>query len=90
MAVAINFEEANISLGPPKGMTEDEVYTISALRYGRLTISCWKFTPEELMEIANNDGVFYLSLMTHIVPPAFIGTETEINEILKEEFEKYG
>ena len=68
-----DFEESNTSMGPPKGKTEDEVYTIRAWRgftdkRDPLTIVCFKPTSDEIDEIRRT-GRVWVSMMTHTMPP---------------------
>lgn len=71
-----NFDEANLSLGPPEGMTEDEVRTLRVWRGTDedmlpVVISCWKPTQEEIDEIQKT-GRVWLRLYGQSMPPAAI------------------
>lgn len=79
MAVASSFDESNSVLGPPPGMTEDQVYSLSVwqgmvytegLGEAPTTISCWKLTKEELVEI-NRTGRIWLGILGPM-PPAWV------------------
>ena len=73
---ATNFEESNHALGPPPGMTEDEVFTLRVWK-GQyddgtpIVISCWRPTQAELDEI-NRTGRVWLEVMGNTMPPAML------------------
>lgn len=54
-----NFEEANVSLAPPEGVSEDDVGTLRVLRAGGDTYSCWKPSRAELDEIERTGRVYW-------------------------------
>lgn len=64
-----NFDESNITLGPPEGMTEDEVHSLRAYKGFGQVITCWKPTVEELLEIQQT-GRVWLRVMGDTMPPA--------------------
>lgn len=75
MGVATSFDESNHHLGPPKGVSEDECYTLSTwqgpLDGQPVVVSCWKFTAEELAEI-NRTGRVWLMIWGATMPPACV------------------
>ena len=74
----IDFKQSNGSLGPPKGMTEDDVYTLPIHRStdGKIVTvtSCWELSHEALREIQRTRKI-YLQIwgMTH--PPVLLLTD---------------
>jgi hypothetical protein len=75
---ACSFDESNTFLGPPAGMTEDEVYSLSIWRgndtqHRPTVISCWKLTKEELEEI-NRTGRVWLGVLGVTMPPVWLTT----------------
>lgn len=76
---AVSFDESNACLGAPKGMTPEEVETLSIWRGDLLfhgmdrpvttVVSCYKPTKEELEEI-NKTGRIWLVIMGATMPPA--------------------
>lgn len=55
-----DFPEKNINLGPPKGMTEEECYTLPAYyskEHGAY-VSCWVPSAEEIQEIQRTGKVW--------------------------------
>lgn len=72
---ASSFKEANAIMGPPPGLTEDEVISLSVWRglSGRhkVVISCWKLTQAELEEV-NQTGRVWLYLWGESMPPACV------------------
>lgn len=76
MAEACGFDEANTSLGPPAGMTEDQVQTLRVLRAVHadgqpVVISCFKLTAEELAEV-NRTGRVWLGVLGTSMPPVWV------------------
>ncbi len=74
---AASFDEANLVLGPPPGMTEEQVGSLSVWRGayadGRpVVISCFKVTKEELEEI-NRTGRVWLHVFGVTMPPVWLG-----------------
>ena len=65
--IACGFDEANVSLGPPDGLSEDEVHTVRAFRGvdeagHTCVVTCWRATPEEIQQIARTGRVWMVSL----------------------------
>ena len=81
MADPIEFEGCNLRLGPPVGMTEEEVRSMSVYKGNGQVVSCWKLRPEELEEVVKT-GCVWLSIFTEGVPPSFVGSETTVLELL--------
>jgi hypothetical protein len=76
MAFPTNFDESNCVLDAPPGMSEDQCAPLCVLRAVAsngvpVVISCWKLTPEELVEI-NRTGRVWLSILGVTMPPAVI------------------
>lgn len=59
MAEPTNFDESNIVMDPPPGVSQDECSSINAFTDGHHFITCWKVTAEELEEI-NRTGRIWL------------------------------
>lgn len=73
---AAAFDEDNAVLGPPPGMGEEEVFSLSVFRGPNedgqpVVVSCWKPTREELEEI-NRTGRVWLIVMGHTMPPVML------------------
>jgi hypothetical protein len=77
MAKGVEFGEMTAKLGPPKGATEEEVYTLPVQRYldnnseQPSIISAWKFSDEEMEEITRTK-IAYHSCWGYSLPPMFI------------------
>lgn len=67
MARGIAFPESTSILGAPDGMDE-EVYGLPVYRDGQVTVSCWKLTEEEIVEIIRT-GCVWLNVMGSNQPP---------------------
>lgn len=77
MANALGFQESNAVLGPPKGMTVEQVKPLAVFKdavRGEF-ISCWQLTPEELVEVNKNGGIIWLSVMSAAHPPVYVTSE---------------
>lgn len=81
MAVAIDFPGSNARFGPPEGMTEEQVYTMSAYVGQGHVVSCWHLSEAELKEI-NQTYCVFLAVMGNGVPPMMVGSLAEVNELL--------
>ena len=81
MAAPIHFPEANaVLVGSPEDKAAGIVLDLPTHRYqdldgNRHVISCWRFTPEELAEIART-GCAWLHSWGHTHPPVSIGGTT--------------
>ena len=75
MAEAASFDESNLVLGKPEGMTDDECTPLSVLRMncqiGPVVFSCWKFNAEELEEIIKTKRV-WLGVLGTTMPPVIV------------------
>ncbi len=75
--IATAFDEETSVLGPPKGMTEDEVFSLSVAQTHTkdggvpVTISCWKPTTEEWEEMKRT-GRVWLVIMGQSMPPVMV------------------
>lgn len=73
MAIPASFQESNMVLNPPEGMTLDQCSVLSVLRaftpnMEPVVVSCWKLTPEELAEI-NRTGRVWVTVWGITMPP---------------------
>lgn len=73
---ATSFDESNGYLGPPPGMTPEEVFSLSVFRgidaeNRSVVISCWKLTKEELEEV-NRTGRVWLGVLGYTMPPVWV------------------
>lgn len=76
MGVPCDFDESNVVLSKPAGLTHDQCQPLCAMRARKpdgtpFLVSCWKLTAEELAEI-NRTGRVWLSIMGHTMPPACV------------------
>ncbi len=74
--IATAFDEDNSVIGPPPGMTDEQVQYLSVYRgnaqFGNpVVISCWKPTAEEMAEIART-GRVWLIVMGQTMPPVMV------------------
>lgn len=67
--VPTDFPESNHVLGKPDDMTADQCEPLSVFVDGRVVVSCWKITKEELEEF-NRTGRIYLVIFGQTMPPA--------------------
>lgn len=71
----VDFPEANLSLGPPDGMTEAECQTIKGLRCLRdgmpLVITCWEPTEDEWAAMRAG-GKVWLTVYGLSMPPVIL------------------
>jgi hypothetical protein len=71
MAVPVDFPGANLTLGPPKGMTEEEVRSMPVHHAKNHFISCWYLSDSEIEEIVRTRCVWQ-TLMGSGAQPSFI------------------
>lgn len=74
--IATAFDEDNAVLGPPQGMTEEEVYSLSVYVGNNqdgdpCVVSCWKPSKDELAEIQRT-GRVWLMVMGKTMPPVVL------------------
>lgn len=87
---AISFNESNACLGPPEGMTPEEVSALSIWRGEMLfhgmdrpvmtVVSCYKLSKEELEEV-NKTGKVWLAIMGPTMLPAALMGISPFKEI---------
>lgn len=82
---ASNFDQSNITMEPPDGVSCDEVMPISAFMGEnasgqRVTITCWKITKEELEELHRNGGRVWLTILGLGMPPVTLTTENPFRD----------
>lgn len=82
MAMAVNFEGANLILRAPKGQ-EETCNDLHVFRNRRMVVSCWQLDAAELEEIART-GCVYLSVAGPTHPPLYVATETEMRAFTAE------
>lgn len=78
--IPASFKESSDSLGPPDGMSEEDVGSLSIARIvdsdGNISVvSCWKLTPEELREVFNT-GRVWLLVRGLTMPPVAVVAES--------------
>jgi hypothetical protein len=77
MARPIHFAGANATLGAPAG-NEHNVEPLHVFRNGRVCVSCWELTPEEIAA-----GVVFLSVYSGPTqPPVMVADEGATRSVL--------
>jgi len=82
--IACAFDQETGVLGPPVGMTEEEVYSLSVCQTKTedgtpVVISCWKLTTEEAEEFRKT-GRIWLIVNGHTMPPVAISANSPFGE----------
>lgn len=70
----IDFPEANITLGAPKGK-EDQVYAVRAHVDTQEVITCWEPTEEELEALSVPGTKVWVRILGNTMPPIHISTD---------------
>lgn len=65
---AVDFPERNKILLKPDGVSDAECSSLYAYDTGEAFVSCWKLTPEEVLEIART-GTVWLWVLGQRHPP---------------------
>jgi len=81
MGQAIDFPGSNCRLGPPEGVSEEEVYTMNVYRGQGHFVSCWYLTDTEIEEIIKSRCV-WLAVMGNGAPPTYVGSLDNIKNLL--------
>jgi hypothetical protein len=76
MAYSVDFPGSNLRLGPPEGMTEEEVYSMHVHYANGHFISCWLLSDEEIEKIVETRCVWQ-ALMGNGAQPSFISGDLE-------------
>lgn len=71
MAQGIGFPESNWTMGPPEGMTEDQVKPLAVHKSPGQFVSKWQLTPAEQAEVAKT-GVVWVFIIGSAHPPIYI------------------
>lgn len=77
MAEPIYFNGANATLGAPSG-NEHNVEPLHVFRNGRVCVSCWKLTPEEI----EAEMVFLSVYSGQTQPPVLLADEDTTRSVL--------
>lgn len=81
MAEPIAWHGANKVLNPPKG--NDYISTINVFNNGTASVSCWRLTPEELIEATQNGGLVFVAVLSGpSQTPMFVGSEEAVREVV--------
>ncbi|MNU79252.1 hypothetical protein D3C71_688630 [compost metagenome] len=80
MAYPIQFKGANTVMRAPEGA--ENVQDMHVFRTRHSCVSCWQFTPEEILEINRTGKVFLSVLMGGAQPPVYVGSESETRGVL--------
>jgi hypothetical protein len=80
MADGINFKGANLLLTPPKGR-EEEVNSLPTFTNGKVIVSCWQLTTEELQRVKDTGGKVFLAVMGSSAPPVFLGDDRSVRAL---------
>lgn len=81
MGIPVDFNGTNKTFGPPVGEPEDRVATIRVFDNGHQIVECWLLSDVELEEIIRTRKV-WISLWCRGVPPLFIGSKSNVREIV--------
>jgi len=76
----VPFPEQNRTLRPPRNMTEEECSSLDVYSNGEQCISCWKLTPEEMMEVLQTGVVWVQIFSGDTQPPILIGVSRPFTE----------
>lgn len=74
----VDFDESNIVLGPPESMTEEECGNLPVFTDGRLCVSRWKLSPEELETIQRTGSVWLAIVSGSTQPPVWLSVEETV------------
>jgi hypothetical protein len=82
MAVPSSFDESNFIYDTPKGVDPGDIVPLSCFVQNSpaLTISCWKFTKEELDEIIKT-GRVWVYIYGHPIPPLVVSGHLPFEQI---------
>lgn len=83
MAEIVNWYGVNKTLTTPKGEEKDRIADMPVFNNGRVSVSCWQLTREEMIEVINNNGRVYLAVMFGpSQPPVFVGSEETVRDLV--------
>ncbi len=82
MAETVEFAGSTHDFGPPPG-EEERCGRLHCFLNGSQVVSAWKFTKEQLLELAESGEPVFISVWSGMnVFPVFVGTKSEMNKIL--------
>lgn len=83
MATPIAWDGANKILKAPKEWTKEQCQDLPTFNNGVCSVSCWQFSKDELVDVIQNDGKFFVSIMFGASqPPVFAGSEATVREVV--------
>ena len=65
----VRFPEVNRILGKPETMTDDECQSLPVHTDGKICVSCWELTDEELADLVKTRRLWLLVYSGHTQPP---------------------
>lgn len=77
MAAAVNFAGSNRALVAPVGH-EEHISTLNVFANGKVCVSKWRLTPDELREVNTTGCVWLAVVMGSTQPPVLVGCESEV------------
>ena len=78
MAQPSDWSGANLTILPPEGY-EHCIQPLRVFHSGRLTVSCWELSVDELMEIISTRKI-YIGMLTRRVPAMIVGIEDHVRD----------
>lgn len=81
MASPVEWNGANKLLTVPSD--REDVTELHVFNNGICSVSCWQLSREELVELVQNGGKIFVSVMGGASsPPIFVGCEDEVREVV--------
>ena len=77
--IPASFPETNLTLSPPKGISEDEVSSLRVYQNEKEIISRWRPTQDEIDDLQAGGSV-WLRVWCNGMPPVHLGTESPFEE----------
>jgi hypothetical protein len=82
VAETVDFPGSTHDFGPPAG-EEERCGRLHCMLNGSQVVSAWRFTPDQLREMADSGEPVYVSVWSGTaVFPIFVGTRSEVNALL--------
>lgn len=82
MANPVEFKGYNVRLYPPIDLHE-VIGPLPVYRGGRMSVSCWQLTSEELADVINSGGKLYVALAVgkgNSQPAMYVGSEDTVRQ----------
>lgn len=80
MAITVDFQGTNMRLRAPQG-DEDRVQPLRCFTNNHVVVTCWKLTPDEMVEVMRTGKIWVAQLSGRTIHPTLVADAETIREL---------